>query len=260
MDKEELIISQNKINRIWNELWKKEGELNSANIFKHRLFIEGSKKFIENFPSNPTKILEVGSGSGRYSLYFAKKFPQATIIATDITPQSVKYISSLINSLGLVNCVAKESNGESLLFDDSYFDLVFCDVVIQHIVDPKPMILEMKRVLKPGGVIILSVVNTWNFHTLYKLIISLINRPYLYGYEKSYSRRQLRELFSKCGLTVIKVDGFYPAYGIYRLKYINYSFAIIGKILNRLTKYLDKITGGWVSKLFGFEIFIVASK
>jgi ubiquinone/menaquinone biosynthesis C-methylase UbiE len=44
-----------------------------------------------------------------------------------------------------------------LPFEDGEFDMVLCMVVMEHLEDPKQAILEMKRVLKPHGKILVSV-------------------------------------------------------------------------------------------------------
>jgi len=47
--------------------------------------------------------------------------------------------------------------GEYLPFLDRYFDVVFCTNVLDHVTDPKRIIYEIYRVLKPGGYFILTV-------------------------------------------------------------------------------------------------------
>jgi len=56
--------------------------------------------------------------------------------------------------LGLVRGIA-----ETMPFADATFDCVLCDSAIDHFADPEHGISEMTRVLKPGGRLVLSVVN-----------------------------------------------------------------------------------------------------
>ena len=147
-----------------------------------------------------------------------------------------------------------------LSYADNSFDVVFCDVVIQHVDHPERAIREMLRVLRPGGRLIVSTVNYWNFHTLGKFVLQLIGRPYKYGYEKSYSSGELCALIRECEGKVIAQDGFYIAYGIFRLRETHPAFAVAGKVLNRFVTFVDRFTNRWLSRHFGFEVVCVASK
>lgn len=160
----------------------------------------------------------------------------------------------------MFNSRAQLANVETLPFPDNYFDFVFCDVLLQHLPQTDLAMKEMTRVLSPGGRIIISNVNVWNFHTLYKRLLRLMGRPYVYGYERSYTRQEMRRLLKQVGLKVVAQDGFYPAYGIYRLKTFHRLFGLLGKILNRLTKIADRLTSRAISRYFGMEILVVGGK
>jgi SAM-dependent methyltransferase len=132
--------------------------------------------------------------------------------------------------------------------------------VIQHVPDDGRAVGEMARVLRPEGVLIVSVVNFWNFHTLYKKWLELIGHPYEYKNERAYTKKELRNLLEGKGLEIIVEDGFYPAYGILRLKKRHKIFKLLGRICNRLTKILDRYTNRFFSRNFGFEIVVVGRK
>lgn len=237
--------------------WSKEWENVDIKVFEQDLFLSGFSRFIGYIPVNTKKILDVGGGTGRYGIKFAKIFPDSLVYLTDISNKSVELMRSLSELLKVENVLCKQVNVLSLDFPDNFFDVVFCDVVIQHIPDSQQAISELKRVLKPGGRVIVSTMNLYNPHSLYKLFLKLLRKPYKYGYEKSYTRTGLKKLV---GLKTISIDGFYPAYGILRLKKIHPIFRTIGKIFNRLTKLVDAKTNRLASRTLGFEIFVVAEK
>jgi len=83
------------------------------------------------------KTLEVGAyGRPTYGRFFSNK------TGLDIRPgPGVDVVGSVYE----------------LPFEDEAFDLVLCMVVMEHLEDPKKAIEEMKRVLKPGGRILVSV-------------------------------------------------------------------------------------------------------
>lgn len=247
-------------NEVWTQVWKKDLGADPQMLFKHRLFIEGYPVFKRYSPKDATNVLDIGTGSGRYGIKFALDYPLFTVYLTDLLESSLDVARKNAVEVGATNVHIQKEDMFHLSFRDNTFDLVFCDVVIQHVLEPERAVHEMLRVLKPEGTFIVSTMNRWNFHSLYKLSLRLIGKPYPYGYEKSYTRRELAALVTRCGGRVIAQDGFYVAYGIFRLRNVHPVFGGVGKIINRLVTYIDRYSDRWLSKRFGFEIFCVASK
>lgn len=252
--------SQAAINAVWTSEWKNSLGTADKNFFTQRLFLEGYPVFKKYIPPHVKKILDVGSGTGRYGLQFAKDFPDTHVTISDIVPESLELAKRIAGSSNLTNVSFERQDVNALSYQDESFDVVFCDAVIQHLPNVRNAMKEMRRVLKSDGVLIVSAVNAWNFHTLFKLLLKFFGQPYRYGYEKSYSRNELKNLFFSYHLETVALDGFYSAYGIYRLKSHLSVFAWIGKALNRVTGFFDMLSNRLVSRLFGFEVFIVGKK
>jgi len=249
--------TQADVNKVWENEWKNSEQGGAKALFGHRLFIEGYPVYRKYIPKDMRTFLDVGGGTGRYGVKFGQAFPEAQVFVTDILESSLDVARRLIAEIGVHNVLPQKEDAMNMSFSNDSFDVVFCDVVIQHLPDAKNVLREMRRVLKPGGVLIVSVNNAWNPHMVFKF---LSGKAYQYGYEKSYTRKELRSLFLENQLNVVALDGFYPAYGVYRLKTRWKSAAIIGKILNRLNRIIDPWTGRFFSRYFGFEIFCVAQK
>jgi ubiquinone/menaquinone biosynthesis C-methylase UbiE len=96
--------------------------------------------------------LEIGSGTGYFSLNLLQLGVIERLTATDISPVMLKRLSVTAGELGLeVETVATEA--EELPFDDESFDLVFGHAVLHHIPDLDRAFAEFRRVLQPGGTI-----------------------------------------------------------------------------------------------------------
>lgn len=256
MDKE-LIFTQDKINAVWSRHWRAMEGAKIKDLFESPLFIEGYKIVRSLISANAKTILDVGGGSGRYSIKLAQNFPEAKIILADIVADSFKFVRAAAEKLGVCNVETRQEDILKLSFGDNFFDAVLCDAVIQHIPDWPKATEELVRVLKPGGVLIISVNNKWNFHSLFKI---LMGKKYEYGFEKSFTKRELRLVVVQNGLSPVAEDGFCVAYGITRLKKYHKFFKFFGRVVNRLTKILDKLNGRFFSKHFGFQITIAAKK
>ena len=94
--------------------------------------------------------LEIGAGTGYFSLNLlqARVIERAT--ATDISPGMLAALERNAADLGLeVRTAAAEA--ETLPFGDESFDLVFGHAVLHHIPDLRHAFSEFARVLRPGG-------------------------------------------------------------------------------------------------------------
>lgn len=256
MDKEKY-LNQEAVNEVWKDVWTREKTAPAKKLFHQRLFIEGYPIFRKYISDDVKSILEIGGGSGRYGLKFAQDFPNSIVTITDIVQESVDFITRLANELGLRNVFVKKEDVFHLSFPDDSFDIVFADVVIQHVPEHQKAVKEMARVLKPGGSLIISTMNVWNPHTLYK---KWKGKDYLYGYEKSFTKKELRDILQKSNLAVAGEDGFYFAYGIFRLKSIHAAFGLLGRVCNRMVKWIDSFTKRIISRYCGFEIVAVGKK
>jgi ubiquinone/menaquinone biosynthesis C-methylase UbiE len=96
--------------------------------------------------------LEIGSGTGYFSLNLMQMGTIERLTATDISPGMLAALSRTAEQLGLeAETVATEA--EELPFEDESFDIVFGHAVLHHIPDIERAFGEFQRVLRPGGVI-----------------------------------------------------------------------------------------------------------
>jgi ubiquinone/menaquinone biosynthesis C-methylase UbiE len=96
--------------------------------------------------------LEIGSGTGYFSLNLVQLGVVERLTATDISPGMLKRLASTAEGLGL-DVETVETEAETLPFEDESFDLVFGHAVLHHIPDLARAFAEFRRVLRPGGAI-----------------------------------------------------------------------------------------------------------
>ncbi len=119
----------------------------------------------------PKRILDIGCGTGYLISRLRKRFRRASIYGLDIAREMLKKARSSHKTLpfgprrGFV-----EGDALSLPFKDAGFDLVCSNLTMQWVADPRTMLLEMRRVLAPGGLILFS---TFGRRTLMELRQSL---------------------------------------------------------------------------------------
>lgn len=100
--------------------------------------------------------LEIGSGTGYFSLNLMQQGLIGRLTATDISPGMLTQLASTAAGLGLDDVTTVVTEAETLPFDDESFDLVLGHAVLHHIPDLDRAFAEFKRVLRPGGSIVFA--------------------------------------------------------------------------------------------------------
>lgn len=99
--------------------------------------------------------LEIGSGTGYFSLNLLQAGAIRSATCTDISPGMLATLRGNAERLGLeVKTVA--TGAEELPFDDASFDLVLGHAILHHIPDLAKAFTEFHRVLKPGGTVVFA--------------------------------------------------------------------------------------------------------
>ena len=96
--------------------------------------------------------LEVGPGSGVYLPLLADLFQ--SVYGSDIEDAYLKHAHTLLNKVSNLSLFVDDITGSKL--PEDLFDLILCTEVVEHIPDSQAAITQMHRLLKPGGVLVLS--------------------------------------------------------------------------------------------------------
>jgi SAM-dependent methyltransferase len=101
------------------------------------------------------RSLEIGSGTGYFSLNLLQAGVVQDAVCTDISPGMLATLRGNAARLGLdVETVA--TGAEDLPFEDDSFDLVLGHAILHHIPDLERAFGEFQRVLRPGGTVVFA--------------------------------------------------------------------------------------------------------
>lgn len=100
--------------------------------------------------SSGERVLDVGSGTGRTVAELAVEGDHEAIVGIDVSEVYIEYAKARSSDPRISFQVADASD---LPFEDNSFDRAVCQLVLQFIPDPGPAILEMQRVVRPGGTV-----------------------------------------------------------------------------------------------------------
>lgn len=99
------------------------------------------------------KVLEAGCGVGAQTRLLIKHSPEAEFTCIDISEKSLATAKKLKDRDGFENITFAQADIHSLDFPSEAFDHIFICFVLEHSDDPVAALIELKRVLKPGGTI-----------------------------------------------------------------------------------------------------------
>lgn len=165
-------------------------------------------KITELLPINlkNLKILDTGCADGTFGAKLTKQ--GATVYGVDISPLATKIAKKKLKDAFVVDL-----NNQKLPFSAKYFDLIIVSEVIEHLFNPKNLLLEVKRVLKDNGRVILTTPNFLYWGNRIK---------YLFGnfkYEKSgvfdeshvhfYTYTSLKAELQESGFKIIRKNHVY---------------------------------------------------
>jgi ubiquinone/menaquinone biosynthesis C-methylase UbiE len=102
------------------------------------------------------RSLEIGAGTGYFSLNLMASGVLRECVCTDISPGMVSALTANAQRLGLSAVSATRAEAESLPFADASFDLVLGHAVLHHLPDLPRAFSEFRRVLRPGGRILFA--------------------------------------------------------------------------------------------------------
>lgn len=168
----------------------------SFNSSRHRLWDENAA-FARLIP-NEAFVLDAGAGKAQYkSLFDHARYESADFEQLDKKYAQNTYVCDLKN----------------IPVEDSRFDFIVFNQVMEHLPDPKSVLSELNRVLKPGGKMFYSGPLFYEEH----------QQPYDFY---RYTQFGLRHLFSTTGFTIERLD------------WLEGYYATVGYQLNCMARYL----------------------
>lgn len=98
-------------------------------------------------------LLDVGCGPGTITLDLAELVAPGHVLGVDAAADVVAQADELRRSREVPNAAFRMADVYALDLDDASFDVVHAHQVLQHLTDPVAALTEMRRVLRPGGVL-----------------------------------------------------------------------------------------------------------
>ena len=99
------------------------------------------------------KVLDFGCGPGTVSVGLAKAIEPGELHGVDVKESEIDLARSAAAAGGHANATFHVGDVTALPFEDDSFDVAHCHAVLMHVPNTQAVLAEVKRVLKPGGII-----------------------------------------------------------------------------------------------------------
>ncbi len=150
------------------------------------------------------KTLDVGCGDGTYARIATER--GAEVHGLDSSP--VRLDSARRHAAGQAREITwVEGTAQLLPFQDEAFDRIVAVTVFCLIPDPHATLLEMARVLKPGGLLVLGELNLWSVWAFRRRVKSWMNPASPWRRVKFRSASEWKRMLKAHGFIVQEVRG-----------------------------------------------------
>ncbi|MBT8304779.1 MAG: class I SAM-dependent methyltransferase [Bacteroidia bacterium] len=157
-------------------------------------------------PADAKTILDVGCGQGSFALV-AKRRNSAEVWGIELMEDEARLAKPILDKVFVGPC---EDHIEKL--PENYFDTIFFNDVLEHLVDPYMVLRTIKSKLTPKGVIISSIPNMRYHSVLSKLIFQkdfeyaehgVMDKTHL----RFFTKKSIQRMYEDAGFRVIEHVG-----------------------------------------------------
>ncbi len=145
----------------------------------------------------PASLLDVGCGNGGFLALVRTE--NRRVAGADLSPEMIKCAKERLGDLADL----RVADSEHLPWDANSFDCLTCNFSFHHYPNPAAVLLEMKRVLKPSGHLVIS--DPW-FPGPLRWMANLAVRFSKLGDVRMYSLGELESLISATGLQIERLE------------------------------------------------------
>ena len=152
-------------------------------------------------PRPGDRLLDVGCGTGALLYAFSLASPEAELVGIDLSAEMLEVARAKLGS----SIELRQGRAESLPFDDESFDLVVSTSVLHYLRRPEAGLAEARRVLKPGGaVVVTDWCDDYLACRLFDPILRVLNRAHF----RTYGRDDCARLVEEAAFVEIEVERY----------------------------------------------------
>lgn len=184
-------------------------------------YYAGTRPELRPFIPAHHRVLEVGCGRGGFRSNLA---PDAEVWGIEMVPDVAQQARGVLHRV----LVGRFADVEAQL-PQSYFDLVICNDVIEHMPDDREFLLSLRRYIAPGGSLMGSIPNMRHWPVLRGLVLNkeweyveqgILDRTHL----RFYTVKSFPRLLEETGYTVVRFAGINRAIKLWTRRFLSLFF------------------------------------
>ena len=190
-----------------------------------------------------TKVLDIGCGPGELVRSLVTR--NLDVWGSDISKEMIQLARKLCERVGIMNTDRLGVGDiEHMSFDDSFFDVVVASGVIEYQKDDEKSLLEIRRVMKPGGYLIINVTNRYAYihllDNLYRRLKKSRSIRVLFNFfkERLLGKGPLHDLPDRRTHAPAQFDQELERYGFAKLAHNFFGFSPLPTPLNLIARSL----------------------
>lgn len=211
-------------------LWGADRRFDAERIRRHPSVARHFESVVASILRPTDAVLDLGCGPGGFLSVAAPHC--ASITGVDVVPAFVEQCQATIDRLGLRGARALLSDGRRIPVEDGTFDAAILVDVIHHCEDPVAVLADVRRVLRPGGRLLIFEPNKAN--PLLALMCALDRNEW--GLLRLGSRRAYRRLLD----------------GLFEVDEMRWSGLLVGPEGRVSMAVADAVSGGPLSGVAGW--------
>lgn len=158
------------------------------------------------FPANAKKMLDVGCGEGSMAYQIKQKY--------NIEAWGVEFMKEegLKAKEKLDRVIVDTVENSIVELPDNYFDVIYCNDVLEHLANPNAVLVKIKQKLTDNGVIISSIPNV-RYHSVFKQYIFKKDWKYEGGgvmdftHLRFFTSKSIKNMYHDAGYEIVMHKG-----------------------------------------------------
>jgi ubiquinone/menaquinone biosynthesis C-methylase UbiE len=146
------------------------------------------------------KILDLGCGEGHLTDVIKKENNSYDVYGLDYAISAIDYAVDKFKNIDFIVADAYKPP-----YEDNYFDVVVCNNIWEHVPDPLSLLSKISRVMKPGGLLIISTPSRYRFGNTLRILAGVGTKFVSKLHVTEYSIGQVKEQLNYGGYEVVKV-------------------------------------------------------
>jgi 2-polyprenyl-3-methyl-5-hydroxy-6-metoxy-1,4-benzoquinol methylase len=180
-------------------------------------FTAARADYVAELPADPgAAILELGCSNGATGMLALAQGKCATYVGIEMFEPAAADARKVLTAVHVGDVATLD-----LPYPPGTFDALICSEVLEHLVDPEPVLRKLVALLKPGGMVYASSPNVSHW----RIIAGLIRGRFEYSdfgamdttHLRWFTPRSYRALFEAAGVEVTRVKRLAPVAGIKKL-------------------------------------------